>query len=207
MATPTKAEFEALAPAEQVKVIAAITSPEERDSFLREVLSVVPLTTVTELKDKLDKMRTNNVSLLKEKTTLEQKLAKAADPEQVTTLTAELDLLRRELDRGKLEMTLRDAGAKAGVEERAMPDYVRRGLEVFHVVDGQVVAQEGSQTPDDWANALRTDAPHLYKPSRGGGAVPNTGGPPARPMISRDPTEFGKNIEKIASGAVLVSDE
>ncbi len=118
-----------------------------------------------------------------------------------------------------LENALRDIGLKANVDERAMPDFVRRGREVFTLVDGKPAARKGDQpvfskskpaeelSMEEWAGALRTDAPFLFKPSKGGGARPGdpfSGSPAAKTIIGTDPIEFGKNLEGIAKGEVVV---
>ena len=118
-----------------------------------------------------------------------------------------------------LKSTLTAAGVKAGVDERALSDYVNRGAEIFKVVNGQVVARKGEApifskakpaellTPDEFAVELQGEAPHLFKPSRGGGAGGSGGGggPVVKKTISADPMEFGRNLEGIAKGEVTVS--
>ena|SRR3990167_7123594 len=122
-------------------------------------------------------------------------------------------------DRELLKSTLTAAGVKAGVDERALSDYVNRGAEIFKVVNGQVVARKGEApifskakpaellTPDEFAVELQGEAPHLFKPSRGGGAGGSGGGggPVVKKTISADPMEFGRNLEGIAKGEVTVS--
>ena len=120
------------------------------------------------------------------------------------------------LVRKNLEARLRDAGLKAGVdEEHAMEDFVARGMKVFQVKDGEVLALKGDGvtpvfgsgseplSPEEWAINLQKEAPHLYKPSKGGGATGGAGTAPIK-YISSDPVEFGKHLEEIASGKVRV---
>jgi len=121
------------------------------------------------------------------------------------------------LTRKNLEARLREAGVKAGVdEEHAMEDFVARGLKVFQVKDGAILALKsdgvtpvfgsGSEplSPEEWAVGLQKEAPHLYKPSKGGGATGGAGTAPFK-YISSDPVEFGKNLEGIASGKVRIA--
>src|SRR6185436_8304747 len=93
---------------------------------------------------------------------------------------------RSELAKKGLESTLTQVGIKAGVDDRALPDFLRRGLDIFHFEDGKVVAKgaDGApvyrggepMTPESWLAGLPTEAPHLFKPSKGGGANPTPGG-------------------------------
>jgi hypothetical protein len=120
------------------------------------------------------------------------------------------------LARTTLENALRDAAAKAGVEERALPDFLNRGLNVFALKDGQVVALKNGEpqfsrrragetlSAEEWAQDLATDAPHLFRPSKGGGAGGGSGAPRKR-FVGNDPLEFGANLDAIAKGEVSVS--
>jgi hypothetical protein len=125
---------------------------------------------------------------------------------------------RAEAARANLESKLRDAGMKAGIDERAMSDFVNRGTQVFKLVDGKPAARDGDKpvfskkspseemSMDEWADNLRQDAPFLFKPSKGGGAGGNNGnysGP--KKTIEADPLVFGQNIEGIAKGEVTVN--
>lgn len=117
-----------------------------------------------------------------------------------------------------LEGKLREAGIAVGIDERALPDYVNRGKDVFKIVNGQPVARKGDApifskdkpteelSMVEWATSLQTDAPFLFKPSRGGGGGGNggPGGPIVKKTIAADPLEFGRNLEGIAKGEVVV---
>jgi hypothetical protein len=119
------------------------------------------------------------------------------------------------LARTTLENALRDAATKAGVDDRALPDFLSRGLNVFTLKDGQVVALRGDTpvfsrrkpgevlSPEEWANDLSGDAPHLFRPSKGGGASGGDRSPKKR-YIGSDPLEFGSNLDAIAKGEVVV---
>ena len=123
-------------------------------------------------------------------------------------------------DREGLRSSLTAVGNKVGIDERAMQDYINRGLTVFTVVNGEIVARKGDAPvfshknpaevlqPEEWALDLQTEAPHLFRPSKGGGAGGSGSGPVpgshARKIISSDPLEFGRNLEGLAKGEVTV---
>jgi hypothetical protein len=120
-----------------------------------------------------------------------------------------------QLARTTLENSLRDAAVKAGVEERAMTDFLNRGMNTFTLKDGQVVAQKNGEivfsrrkagealSAEEWAQDLATDAPHLFRPNKGGGAT-GGGGAPRKRFVGSDPLEFGANLDAIAKGEVSV---
>lgn len=125
------------------------------------------------------------------------------------------------LARTGLENQLREAGVKAGIEDRAMPDYINRGMQVFKLIDGKPAPRKGDSpifskthpanelSMDEWAGELQTEAPFLFKPSRGGGGGGNgsNNGPGfqgPKKIISNDPLEFGRNLEGIAKGETIV---
>jgi predicted RNase H-like nuclease (RuvC/YqgF family) len=121
-----------------------------------------------------------------------QKLLEAAVAplkKQLDDLGTERNATAQKLADKELESALQTAGIKAGVDEKALPDYIRRGKEIFSMVDGKMAAKKGD-TPlfskdrpaeplsmDEWAKALPAEAPHLFKTSGGGGATPGPGGP------------------------------
>ncbi len=124
------------------------------------------------------------------------------------------------LSRKNLESRLTTAGLKAGVEEKAIPDYIRRGFEVFHLENGDTVVAKDGDTPlfskekpaqpltvEEWVSNLVSDAPHLFKASKGGGATPSPGGQGAKHTIPNDPVEIGKHLESVAKGETVVSPE
>jgi len=123
------------------------------------------------------------------------------------------------LARKNLEGMLTSAGIRAGVSESALPDFLSRGLSTFVAEsDGRIVAKKGDTpvystkrpgTPldvEEFASNLQTEAPHLFKPSKGAGAGGSSGlsGVDAPRVISSDPMEFGRNLEDIAKGKVIV---
>jgi len=121
------------------------------------------------------------------------------------------------LARKTMESELTSIGLSLGVTEAAIPDYVARGLNIFQYEDGEIVARNGETpiyspsnptqplTPDEWASGLIETAPHLFKGSGGGGAAASDHTPPPpKKTIQNDPLEFGRNIEAIARGEVIV---
>ena len=94
-------------------------------------------------------------------------------------------------------------------------DYiVSKASEVFSVdTAGRVTSREYSKTsPSDrlsvqeWLAGQLTASAFAFQPSRGGGASPSSRKPAdgAARTISRDPLEFGKHVEEIAKGTVIV---
>jgi hypothetical protein len=113
-----------------------------------------------------------------------------------------------------LRNALTQAGMRAGVAEKALTDYISRGQAIFQMDQtGAIVARKNSApvynsqgaelTIDDWVADLTSEAPHLFNPSRGGGANPSPGGVAGRRVISTDPLEFGRNLEDIAKGKAI----
>ncbi|MCG3774034.1 MAG: hypothetical protein JW395_0851 [Nitrospira sp.] len=153
---------------------------------------------------------------------VKQAVAAAVGPLQTKLTEREASEARAQeaLARTALENQLREAGVKVGVDDRAMPDYINRGLQVFKSVDGKAVPRKGDApifskknvteelSMVEWATELQNDAPFLFKPSKGGGAGGSTGTPGGfqgqRRVISSDPLEFGRNLEGIAKGEVVV---
>jgi hypothetical protein len=153
--------------------------------------------------------------LFMEKTKQQVEAAVRPLQDRLNEITRREQEAQAQLARTTLENSLRDAASKAGVDERAVPDFLARGLQIFSLKDGQVVALRGDQpvfsrrkpgealTPEEWANDLSADAPHLFRPSKGGGATGGTGSPKKR-YIGSDPLEFGSNLDAIAKGEVVV---
>lgn len=150
----------------------------------------------------------------------DQALAKVQ--EQLDSLSRKLDetserekAARRDLAQKDLESTLRDLGVKAGVDDKAMPDFLSRATRVFKVADDLSVTTEvysqdnpGKKIdPTEWVGTLRPDAPHLFKPSKGGGASGTPGAPGTARSISDDPYEIGKNLEDLASGKARIAEQ
>ena len=115
----------------------------------------------------------------------------------------------------KTDGALTAAGLKAGVSEGAISDFLFRGRSAFALVDGRLQAQKDGQpvystkrpgeflNVDEWASDLQAEAPHLYKPSEGGGAGGgNAPGSNATPTIPR--SEMKHHLEDVASGKVKI---
>lgn len=143
------------------------------------------------------------------KTSFEQQLKAATDK------NAELT---GQLERMAIDDQLTKLGVEKGILPTAIEDFRYRGRQIFKLKDGQVVPLAGDGTVvrntkgdplsmADWIEKLATDAPHLFAPSKGGGA-PNGGGRPApngATIPAGDPVAFGANLEKIAKGEVTVA--
>ncbi len=98
-------------------------------------------------------------------------------------LTGERDTLRGRLEVVLIDNQLSTEAAKAGVLAEALPDVVRRGRERFHLNGDKVVAKDGegnilygadgqtSQSVTEFMDELKSQARHLFAPSKGGGAT------------------------------------
>jgi hypothetical protein len=151
---------------------------------------------------------------------IKREVEKAVNPLQETIKQREQSekAAQEALQRQGLENQLREAGTKAGVDDRAMRDYINRGLEVFKLQEGKAVPRKGDVplfskvkpaeelSMDEWARDLQTEAPFLFKPSKGGGAGGGIGADRTQPVriLSDDPIEFGNNLEDIAAGKAVV---
>lgn len=116
--------------------------------------------------------------------------------------------------------TLKDAGIKAGVDEKMMPIFVDHALKTFQYVDGKFTPKAGDApvyskakpaeviTPEEWAANLIPEMPGFFKQSGGGGGGNGGGGgrnSAGKKIISgTDALEFGKNLEEIAKGNVVI---
>ena len=131
------------------------------------------------------------------------------------------------LAKKNVESALRDAAVKAGVADEALPDFLNRGVNFFSYEegedgDGRVIAKAKDGSPvfskrsagqpmstEEWAFGLSDTAPHLFRPSSGGGApggaAAGTDSRGNRWVNGADPMEFGKNLEAIASGKMKVA--
>jgi hypothetical protein len=120
------------------------------------------------------------------------------------------------LARKGLETVLTQAGITHGVEEHALSDFLRRGLEVFAVdgdkhvakkADGTPLYKDGApMTPEGWAIGLRAEAPHLFKPSKGGGTAPGPGaggGPAGVRTIPAGSRLTQQDLTDIANGKAV----
>lgn len=141
---------------------------------------------------------------------------KLAQDEKVA---AEVRLARKEL-----EAALSTAGLKAGVDEKALQDFLHRGMKVWSIKDGAFMAAKEDGTPlyddkgqpvsmDEYAASMTTEAPHLFKSSGGGGAQPNkTGGGggnndrgPRKVLVNPTAREIGDNLDELAKAKMTIS--
>jgi len=129
--------------------------------------------------------------------------------ERTSRETAELKLKRRDL-----EGRLREVGTKIKVADSAMTDFLSRGMQVFNLdgiaMDGEssLYSKEKPTEPlgmEEWGNILFEQAPHLFTPSKGGGADPRAGLHGKRTMDGSNPVELGRNLEAIAKGEIIVT--
>jgi hypothetical protein len=84
--------------------------------------------------------------------------------------------LQGQIDGAKLSDAVRAAGAKAGVRSPALMDLQARASRAFKVVDGEVVSAGNEKNLDEWVEALKAEAPHLFEQNSGGGAAGNGSG-------------------------------
>lgn len=134
---------------------------------------------------------------------------------ELTQIRTDKETAKRELAQKTVEGSLRDVAGKVGVNEKAVADFIRRGLDVFNLegkaVDGDqpIFSRKHPSQPlsmEEWALELQGEAPHLFTPSSGGGARGGEGGRTSgQRLISSDPLEVGRNLEDVASGKVGVA--
>ena len=159
----------------------------------------------------------------------------------IAPLKAEIDNLRKDNERKDaerkaseralkvkgLENTLSVAAQKAGVDERAIDDFVQRGLRVFKLDDDGNITAKNGETPiyskkdpgslitvDEWAPTVKETAPHLFKASGGGGAAggpgagaaaaSKNGNPNAKQLVNPTPQDLGRFAKQIAAGELVV---
>jgi hypothetical protein len=117
----------------------------------------------------------------------------------------------------ELEQALTAAGIKAGVDEKALPDYLARGLRTFTLEEGRPVAKAADGTlirksgepitPEQWAADLAAEASHLFKPSSGGGAQGSGGGRPGGDAgirtIPAGSTLTAQDVNDLAAGKAV----
>jgi hypothetical protein len=138
--------------------------------------------------------------------------------QRLDALTASDQEKARKLDEKELETELTQAGIKAGVDDLALPDFIRRGKETFRREEGKTVGKRGD-TPlfsrsrpaeplgvEEWVADLPKEAPHLFKPSGGGGARPGAGPPQANGAVRVIPPDArlsASDVSDIASGKAV----
>ncbi len=139
--------------------------------------------------------------------------------ESLAALEDERNKLRGKLGNTLIETTFRQAVDKVGrLRPGAFTDVVGRARQNWTVdEEGQLTAKDlfnekgDPMTPEEWSSRLLRDAPYLFEEGQGGGASGGKKGSGADDKVKRitanDPSTFGENLEAIASGRVIVSDE
>lgn len=121
---------------------------------------------------------------LEEAVTLRLEPILKAHEKEKADLTAKLTTTTGEVAKLKINGALTDFGAKAGVKPEAMPDFIRRGADIFKLDDaGNVIALEPDGKPkfaadgytpltvESWVKGAAVDKgyAHLFAPSQGSG--------------------------------------
>lgn len=138
--------------------------------------------------------------------------------QQVEEMKAKERRAAEALAKKEVESALTAAAVRVGVQDSAVEDFVARGSRVFSYEEGRIVAKDSDgeikfsqRRPADpldvneWAEGLQEQAPHIFKPSQGGGAGGSRGGGTTKHVNAFDPLEFGRNAESIASGETKVT--
>lgn len=149
---------------------------------------------------------------------MQKAIEKAVTPlqEELAENKREKQLTDAKLDKKELESVLTLEGLKAGISDKAMKDYIRRGGDVFSYKEGKPVAMNG-ETPlfserkpseplpvSEWILSLAKEAPHLFKQSKGGGAQGGTDGDTTGATYDpNDDADFLKNLDKIAKAEMV----
>lgn len=110
---------------------------------------------------------------------------RAAHEKELGAAREESATFKGQLENLLIDGVIRDAAAKSGVVPTGIPDLLRRGREVFKVVDGKAVPMDGEKViyggngepkqVGEWIESLTSEAPHLFAPSKGTGAQGNSG--------------------------------
>lgn len=133
----------------------------------------------------------------------------------------ERDALRGRLGILVTDQAIQQAVSKVGqVRKGALDDVLYRARATWHIDDkgnmvprdskGEVAyGKDGSQlTTQEWAQTLLESAPHLFEPGQGGGAKGGSrgdgDGSNVKVIDGNDPVLFGKHLEDIAKGKVIV---
>jgi hypothetical protein len=136
---------------------------------------------------------------------------------KLTDLEGSHHTLADELAKERIDGRLRDVAATTGVRKTALPDLINRGRQVWRLMEGVPVAMQGEQLiygkdpakpigMDEWVTSLADEAPHLFEPTSGSGASNQSNGAARgiKVLPRGDPLAFGKHLEDIASGKILV---
>lgn len=132
---------------------------------------------------------------------------------ELKTVREQAQQSARETKVERRRASLVQAASKFGVREEAIPDFLYRGTSIFNedgvpIVDGREVMSKVDPTRpmtfEEFASGLKTEAPHLFKPSGGGGAQPGAGAA-QKQVVSSDPADFGRHLDAIAKGDAVVA--
>lgn len=187
------------------------TSKTELEAKLAALKDVDPekyrtaLTELDELKKKAPAKDSELAAIRTQLDALGKSLTESAERERKSAVAlAEKDL----------EVSLTQAGIKAGVDEKALLDYLGRAKRVFRIEDGKiktdVFSKKNVTTPmtvDEFVADLPAEAPHLFKPSKGGGANPpgpgGSGGNGATRTITAGSKLTEQDLKDLAAGTAV----
>lgn len=137
----------------------------------------------------------------------------------INQLQSENKTLKSTLGGITVESSVSKAISKVGtLRKGALPDVINRAKSIFKVTDegkmeapGDLFDDEGNpMTMEKWAARLTEEAPFLFEDGAGGdsgGGQRKDGKTRLREVDGKDPIAFGKNLEKIAKGEVVVKTE
>jgi hypothetical protein len=160
-----KIKFEGIDPDEVAKMRDRIKGLDDADVYDKQGIEALVLR-------RTESMKTEHERQMNARTRENEQLkAAVADYEQRWT-------------QDRIKTALLQAASNAGVYDKAMDDFVTRGLAVFNGLDeqgnpvsklpsGEVrYGKDGINAlqPDEWGLSLKPIAPHLWPPSSGGGA-------------------------------------
>lgn len=143
--------------------------------------------------------------------------------DKIANYESQMSSLKNQLSEVSIDKEIQLMISQIGSPQKgAVQDIIRRGRQIFKIDDkGSVTAvdEKGNTrfgkdgltplTIKEWAEALPTEAPFLFEPSKGIGS-PGSGSPLGgtrdgkKILISNDPVVLGKNVEDIAAGKVIV---
>jgi len=140
---------------------------------------------------------------------------------KIKELDGQLQDRTQQLGAVKIDKVITDAVAAVGaVRKGAMADALSRARAVWKINDageavalnpdgGTIYGSDGTSPmkPEEWANSLLKDAPHLFEGSGGSGSENNqgAGGKNIKEIDRNDQKAFGENLEAIASGKIQVA--
>ncbi len=165
---------------------------------------------------KIDEVVKKRTDAMRESYEAEKRaLQKARDDAMAAGLKHREKLKKHELEKELLSHVNRVGTPRKG----AQGDIINRALSVYDLDDnGNLMPNAGGKTvygkkgepikPDEWAEQLLEEAPHLFEASKGGGA--GGGNPDVKPgldeKVLKDPDAltFSRNAKDIASGKIKV---